>query len=337
MENLEEKRYWIWLSLIKNLGSKRKLKLLELYKEPEKIYKLTKKELLKIGGIGEETANNILGSKNEKLLEYHIKYMKENNIDIIHIYEENYPQMLKQIYDPPISLYIKGNKNILNNKNIGIVGCRECSEYGKKASKYFAYNLAKENINIVSGLAKGVDSYAHLGCLSTYYENKNREKINSCCGKINSSCGKIKNESGKLNRVCGRMKNESEKLNGDCGKTIAVVGNGLDSIYPKENIELANEIIKSGGAIISEYPCGIKPDKMNFPARNRIISGISSGIIVVEAKEKSGTLITVEFALEQGRDVFVVPGNINSINSVGTNDLIKQGAKLVTVYTDVLK
>ena len=106
-------------------------------------------------------------------------------------------------------------------------------------------------------------------------------------------------------------------------------------IYPKENIELANEIIKSGGAIISEYPCGTKPDKMNFPARNRIISGISKGIIVVEAKDKSGTLITVDFALEQGRDVFVVPGNINSMNSVGTNDLIKQGAKIVTCYEEI--
>ena len=105
--------------------------------------------------------------------------------------------------------------------------------------------------------------------------------------------------------------------------------------YPKENIELANEIIRSGGAIISEYPCGTKPDKMNFPARNRIISGLSKGIIVIEAKEKSGTLITVDFALEQGRDVFVVPGNINSINSVGTNDLIKQGAKMVTSYEDI--
>ena len=309
MENLEEKRYWIWLSLIKNLGPKRKLKLLELYQNPEKIYKLPKEELLKIEGIGEETAKNIILSKNEKLLDYHIKYMKENNIDIIHIYEESYPQILKKIYDPPISLYIKGNKKMLNNKNIGIVGCRECTDYGKKAAKYFAYNLAKENINIVSGLAKGVDSFAHLGCLSTYKENQN-------CRKNNNGCGKQKQ---------------------NCGKTIAVVGNGLDMIYPKENIELANEIIKSGGAIISEYPCGTKPDKMNFPARNRIISGISSGIIVVEAKEKSGTLITVDFALEQGRDVFVVPGNINSINSVGTNDLIKQGAKMVTVYTDVLK
>lgn len=316
MENLEEKKYWIWLSLIKNLGAKRKMKLLEIYKNPENIYDLTKEKLLKIEGIGKETAKNIILSKNENLLNYHIKYMKENNIDIIHIHEEKYPQILKQIYDPPISLYIKGNKEILNNKNVGIVGCRECTDYGKKAAKYFAYNLAKENINIVSGLAKGVDSYAHFGCLSTYKENQNS--------------GKIYNESGKNNYDCG-------KQNNNCGKAIAVVGNGLDIVYPKENIELANEIIKNEGAIISEYPCGTKPDKMNFPARNRIISGISSGIIVVEAKEKSGTLITVDFALEQGRDVFVVPGNINSINSVGTNDLIKQGAKMVTVYTDVFK
>lgn len=286
MEELENKRYWIWLSLIKNLGSKRKLKLLELYRTPEEIYKLTKEELININGIGEAIANDIIISKNEKILNYHIKYMKENNIKIININEREYPQALKKIYDPPISLYVKGNIEKLNNKNIGIVGCRECTTYGKKSAEYFAYNLSKQNINIVSGLAKGIDSYAHLGSLNT-------------------------------------------------GNTIAVLGNGLDIIYPKENLELANEIIKRGGTIISEYPCGTKPDKMKFPARNRIISGISSGIIVIEAKEKSGTLITVDFALEQGRDVFVVPGNINSINSVGTNDLIKQGARLVTTYEDV--
>lgn len=288
MEELENKRYWIWLSLIKNLGSKRKLKLLELYKTPEEIYKLTKEELMNINGIGEAIANNIIISKNEKILNYHIKYMKENNIKIININEREYPQALKEIYDPPISLYVKGNIEKLNNKNIGIVGCRECTTYGKKSAEYFSYNLSKQNINIVSGLAKGIDSYAHLGSLNT-------------------------------------------------GNTIAVLGNGLDIIYPKENLELANEIIKKGGTIISEYPCGTKPDKMKFPARNRIISGISSGIIVIEAKEKSGTLITVDFALEQGREVFVVPGNINSINSVGTNDLIKQGARLVTTYEDVTK
>ena len=132
---------------------------------------------------------------------------------------------------------------------------------------------------------------------------------------------------------CISCQNDFEKS----AKTIAVVGNGLDTIYPKENIALAKEIIKKGGAIISEYPCGVKPDKMNFPARNRIISGISNGVLVVEAKEKSGTLITVDFALEQGRDVFVIPGNINSVNSVGTNDLIKHGAKMVTTFQEILE
>ena len=138
MEELENKRYWIWLSLIKNLGSKRKLRLLELYKTPEEIYKLTKEELININGIGEAIANDIIISKNEKILNYHIKYMKENNIKIININEREYPQALKKIYDPPISLYVKGNIEKLNNKNIGIVGCRECTEYGKKSAEYFA-------------------------------------------------------------------------------------------------------------------------------------------------------------------------------------------------------
>ena len=325
MEDLENKKYWIWFSLIKGLGCVRKNNLLKIYGTPEEIYKLSKRELLKVDGIGEETVTNIIEAKNEKILNYHIKYMEENNIDIIYICEKSYPQALKQIYDAPVSLYIRGNKEILNGKNIGIVGCRECTDYGKKAAKYFACNLSKEkSVNIVSGLAKGVDSYAHWGSVGANIECESTKN----CGKKQESCGKINNNCGKINDDCGKLKN-------DCGKTIAILGNGLDMIYPKENIELANEIIRNGGAIISEYPCGTKPDKMNFPARNRIISGLSKGIIVIEAKEKSGTLITVDFALEQGRDVFVVPGNINSINSVGTNDLIKQGAKMVTSYEDI--
>lgn len=317
MENLEDKKYWIWFSLIKGLGCVRKNKLLQLYGTPEEIYKLGRSELLKIDGIGEETVSNIIEAKNKKILNYHIKYMKENNIDIIHICEKNYPQLLRQIYDAPVSLYIRGKKEILNGKNIGIVGCRECTDYGKKAAKYFAYNLSKKGMNIISGLAKGVDSYAHWGSIGINIE---LEKV--------KNCGERQTDCGKQNMECGHFKQ-------NCGKTIAVLGNGLDMIYPKENIELANEIIRSGGAIVSEYPCGTKPDKMNFPARNRIISGMSKGIIVIEAKDKSGTLITVDFALEQGRDVFVVPGNINSVNSVGTNDLIKQGAKMITCYEEI--
>lgn len=212
--------------------------------------------------------------------------MKKNNIDIISIEDKQYPYILKEIYDPPICLYIRGNKEILNNKSISIVGCRKATDYGRKVARDFAYNISKQDINIISGLAIGIDSEAHLGAV------------------------------------------EANK------KTIAVLGNGLDTIYPKENINLSQKILDSGGTIISEYPLGTKPKKENFPARNRIISGMSNGLLVVEAKEKSGTLITVDFALEQGRDVFVVPGNIVSENSAGTNDLIKQGAKLVTDWRE---
>ena len=297
--------------MIKNLGARRKLKLLEIYKNPEKIYNLKKNELLKIEGIGDKIAKNILDENIKKEINRHITYMEKNNIDIISINEEKYPKILKEIYDPPISLYVKGNTEILNNKSIAIVGCRDATEYGKKATRYFSYNLSKKGINIVSGLARGIDSYAHIGSICAHDEESEE-----------------KQEADKL-------KINMQEYNHQYGKTIAVVGNGLDIVYPKENKYLFDKIIESGGAIISEYPLGTKPDKMNFPARNRIVSGMSRGIIVIEAKEKSGTLITVDFALEQGRDVYVVPGNINSINSVGTNDLIKQGARLVTHYKDI--
>lgn len=307
MENLEKKRYWIWLSLVKKLGSKRKQKLLEIYKTPENIYYLSKKQLLEISGIGETLAENILDMNIRKSVNKHLAYMQKNEIDIISIQDREYPEILKEIYDPPISLYIKGNKNILNNKAIAIVGCRQVSEYGKKAAKYFAYNLARKSVNIISGLAKGVDSYAHIGSIYVHLEDSYPQG------------------SGYL--YVDNFQN--------CGKTVAVLANGLDMVYPSENKQLVKKMLESGGAVISEYPLGTKPEKMNFPARNRIISGMSKGLIVIEAKEKSGTLITVDFALEQGRDVYVIPGNINSINSVGTNELIKQGAKIVTHYEEI--
>ena len=268
MQNLENKRYWIWLSLIPNLGVKKKQKLLEIYKNPEEIFKAKSEDLSQVDGIGENTIKNILDTKIRQVVDKHIEYMWKNKIDLITIQEKEYPELLKEIYDSPIMIYYKGNKKILKNKSLGIVGCRQASQYGKNAAKYFSYQLTKKGINIISGLAKGVDSYAHIGS------------------------------------ICAQMEKNTAKA---CGKTIAVLGNGLDTIYPKENENLAQEIIKNGGAIISEYPLGTKPSKMNFPARNRIISGISKGILVIEAKEKSGTLITVDFALEQGRDVFVVP------------------------------
>lgn len=215
--------------------------------------------------------------------------MEKNQIDIISIEDEGYPSILKEIYNPPINLYIRGNKETLSMPTLAIVGCRDATEYGKKVAYDFSYNISKHGYNIVSGLAKGIDSCAHLGAV-----------------KANQS-------------------------------TIAVLGNGLDTIYPRENKKLAQDILNSNGAIISEYPLGTIPDKKNFPLRNRIISGISKGVLVVEAKEKSGTMITLDFALEQGRDVFAIPGNIDCKNSYGTNEVIKQGAKLVTKWQEIVE
>lgn len=271
------------------MGAVKKQKLLKHFKNIEKIYNATKEELMQTEGIGEKTSEIILSTSRKQNLDKHIEYMEKHNIDIVSIQDAEYPEILKEIYDAPISLYVRGNKNILNELSVAIIGCRECTEYGRNITKNLSYNIAKNKINIVSGLAKGIDGIAHQGAL-----------------------------------FAG-------------GKTVAVLGNGLDTIYPKENEHLAIEMLQKGGAIISEYPLGTKPEKQNFPERNRIVSGMSKGIIVIEAKEKSGTLITVDFALEQGRDVFVVPGNINSETSIGTNDLIKQGAKLITSYKDVLE
>ena len=304
-----------------NKNNKRKqildmVKFNKRFKTPKCIYNASELELLEIEGIGENTARSILKSKNEKQIENNIIYLQENNIKLITIEDEEYPKNLKQIYDYPISIYVKGNIELLNKKCISIVGCREPSIYGEKAAKYFSYNLAKNNICIVSGLAKGIDSFAHIGALIENKERKSNEKQ--------------KNDEKEKNI-------NNKKTTKSYAKTIAVLGNGLDTIYPKENKELANMIINQGGTIISEYPLGTTPERINFPARNRIVSGLSTGTLVIEAKEKSGTLITVDFALEQGKEVFVVPGNINSINSVGTNRLIKEGAKLVTCYEEIIE
>lgn len=286
---MTEIQYWIWMTRIEKLGSIKTQKLLEIYKHPKNIWNAKKEELLKIEAIGEETAKQILKEEYRIGLERYETYMKQNNIELIHIYDKYYPQKLKKIYDKPIVLYIKGNKSILNEFSLAIIGCREHTKYGEMVAKNMSYQISKNNIVTISGLAMGIDSIAHKETL--------------------------------------RAK----------GKTIAVIGSSIDNIYPEENKELAKEIIKNGGTIISEYVIGTKPQKMNFPARNRIISGMSNGVVVIEAKKKSGTMITVDFALEQGKEVFAVPGNILSKNSEGTNELIKQGAKLVTNVEDILE
>lgn len=255
---MKNRKYWIWLSSLA-IGEKRLKKLLNKYNKIEEIWNANEKELIEIEGIGEILANKIASNENKQKIEKYINKMEQENIEAITIDDELYPTKLKNIYDKPLVLYVKGNKEILNQFSLAVIGCRNCSKYGRDIARNIGYSLAKHNINVISGMAKGVDSYSHIGC-----------------------------------------------MNG-CGKTIAVLGSGLDCIYPKESINIYNKILETKGAIISEYIIGTKPSKMHFPARNRIISGLSNGVIVVEAKEKSGTLITVDFALEQGKDVFTIP------------------------------
>ena len=190
-----------------------------------------------------------------------IKLDKEK-IKLIKLEDEKYPKKLKNIYESPKSIYLIGNESLLNSKSIAIIGCRECTKYGAENALKFGYELAKKGICIISGMARGIDTYSHIGALKAK------------------------------------------------GKTIAVLGCGLDVIYPPENLKLYKSIIENDGAVITEYPLGIKPEKYHFPARNRIISGLSDGVLVIEAKKKSGTLITVDFELEKGKDVYAIPGNI---------------------------
>lgn len=282
-------KYWIWFSRINCLSNTQKQGLLEKYNSPEKIMNLSADELKLINYIDDKCVTEILNKKYKMNLEEYEDYMAKNDINVITVLDKEYPDKLKNIYDKPTILFVKGNIELLNKKSVAIVGCRDCSEYGKKVSHNLAYNLAQQNICIISGLAKGIDMYSHIGALESN------------------------------------------------GGTIAVVGNGLDNVYPYENKRLYERIIEKNGLIVTEYVIGTKPNKINFPARNRIISALSDAIVVVEAKEKSGSLITADFGLEHGKEVLAVPGNIYSKNSIGTNDLIKQGACPVTCYRDVLE
>lgn len=251
---MQNKKYWIWLSIIDICPEKMKQFLQEyniddLWSLKKGIRNFfTKEELEKIKNL-----------ENRKKIIVHEKYMLEHNIELITIKDKEYPAKLRYIENAPICLYCLGNKEILKQKCVAVIGSRECSYYGKTMSQAFSYLMAKNNISVISGLAKGIDGFAHIGAIQAK------------------------------------------------GNTIAVIGTGIDIVYPKENKEIIDKIVKNNGLIISEYPLGTKPNKENFPRRNRIISGISDGVLVVEAREKSGALITVEYALEQGKNIYVVP------------------------------
>ncbi|HIT70338.1 MAG TPA: DNA-protecting protein DprA [Candidatus Scatovivens faecipullorum] len=280
--------YEVWLSNI-NISNKRKIELLKKFRTAKKIWNLDKKSLEKLD-LKESEINNILENEEKRNLEKYVNYMVKHNILLVSCFSEKYPDSLKFIDNRPVFLYIRGNIENLYEDCIAIVGSRNASIYGRNVARKIAKELADRNINIVSGLAAGIDKFAHLGAL----ESKT-------------------------------------------GKTIAVLGTGIsdNEIYPFENKKLFENILESKGTIISEFKLGTKPLKYNFPLRNRIISGLSKKLIVVEAAQNSGSLITADFALEQGKDIYAVPGNITSENSVGTNELIKQGAYLFNKIDDL--
>jgi DNA processing protein len=279
---------WIALNMTPGVGPRAATKLLERFGSAESVFRATRSEL-ELLRLRPETIQSILNREfYEKAVEEFEK-VKLAGGDILILDDGSYPNLLREIADPPIVLYVKGNwRECLERTCVAIVGSRRCSTYGENAAEMLARDLAEHEICVVSGFARGIDSAAHRGAL---------------LGK---------------------------------GKTIAVFGTGIDNIYPKENARLASEILDAGGALLTQFPLRTPPLKDNFPYRNRIISGLSYGVLIVEASEKSGSLITARLAMEQNRDVLAVPGNITSQNSFGTNYLIKSGAKLVQQWQDVV-
>ena len=276
------------MNMIEDVGSVRTQRLLEHFGSLEKIFKASQAELEKVKEIGLRIASNIIKGIKEIDLKKELELIRTRGVKVVTFLDNDYPKNLKNIYDPPVALYVKGKILPRDNLAIAIVGSRLASFYGLQTAERFAFELASRGVTIVSGLARGIDSASHKGALKAK------------------------------------------------GRTLAVLGSGIANVYPEEHIELAEEI-SGKGAVISEFPMMTIPDKGNFPKRNRIISGLSLGVICVEAADRSGALITCDIALEQGREVFAVPGKVDSATSKGTNRLIKQGAKLVGDIDDIIE
>lgn len=261
--------------------------LMSAFKEYLDIFKLDEFQLKKYFNIDDGEYKKIINSKTLSL-DKEIENLKKNKVKVLSLKSSNYPEELKNISQPPVFLYYKGNISLIETRRIGVVGTRKATIYGKITCEKMTEDLVNNEITTVSGLALGIDSICHKKTLDK------------------------------------------------SGKTIAVVGSGLDIIYPKENRILWENIEKSG-LIISEYPLGTEPIGYNFPMRNRIIVGLSRGILVIESQKKGGSLITAELALEEGREVFAVPGDIFSPSSEGCNNLIKNSqAKLTTDIKDII-
>lgn len=268
------------VSGIGNAGIKR---LLAYFGSAASVWNAAENEILGSKCLSESLCRKLFKQRRSIDLSAEAAKWDKTGIKIITIYDDEYPELLKNIYNPPAVLFYRGS--ICTNKHLAIVGSRKFSVYGKSVAQTLAADLAKKGFVIVSGAARGIDTFAHCGALPH-------------------------------------------------GKTVAVLGCGVDIAYPRENKKMLDEIAESG-AVVSEYAPGTQPLAAFFPARNRIISGLSAGTIVIEAAKRSGSLITAEMALSEGRDVFAVPGSIYSDQSAGCNHLIQQGAKLVTCAQDI--
>ncbi len=277
----------IVLNLVKNLGPIRIGKLLERFGSADAVLKQSHSTLMEVPGIGSALAEEI---SRWRELSYREEFalIEKMGLTVLSARDRDYPENLKEIYDPPVILYIRGKILPGDKYSLAVVGSRRASHYGLQAAMSISRQLAGRGFTVVSGLARGIDGRSHRGAL---------------LGK---------------------------------GRTIAVLGSGLGNIYPPEHQELADEIAASG-AVISEFPIRMVPERQNFPLRNRIISGLSLGVLVVEAAQRSGALITAQQAMEQGRVVMAIPGRIDSFSARGTNQLIQEGAKMVRGVEDVLE
>jgi DNA processing protein len=284
---LDENRLaWLALALTPSLGPRRIIEAVKQLETPAQIFALTLTELEGFR-FPAEAAQQLFDGKSRRLAEEEWDKVAHHEATLITHGCPEYPERLKEIYDPPPVLWVRGAVHLLSHPAIAIVGTRHPSPYGSGIAEMLGRDLAAHRLLIVSGMARGIDTCAHKGALAA------------------------------------RM------------PTVAVWGTGVDVIYPKENKKLAEEILATGGAIVSEVPIGTFPAPQNFPRRNRIISGLSLGMLVVEAGENSGTRVTARCAAEQNRDLYAVPGNVTSKNSWTPNTLIKQGAKLVATWEDV--
>ena len=283
----EDIKYWVGFSLISGIGPVRFTQLENYFTSLENAWKAGPAEL-KQAGLDSGAIRAITSQRSKISLEAEMEKLDRFGVKVFTWHDEGYPSRLKEIYDYPPLIYVRGSLLPEDEWCLAVVGTRRATVYGRQVTEEIVADLARSNITIVSGLAKGIDSVAHNSAL----------------------------EAG--------------------GRSIAVFACGLDIVYPSENANLARSIIQQG-ALISEYPLGTRPRAENFPRRNRIMSGLSLGVLIIEAGETSGAMITARLALEQNREVFAVPGSILSPASKGTNHLIQEGAKLVRDYTDILE